>query len=74
MLSVCVVDLEASYFCPSVTINDPVRGALRGAKNVFMLDGDRSSSSCVAKDVDRRIANARTLALASSVSNKEKSA
>lgn len=57
-----------------MTINGLVRGVLRGAKSVFMSDGDRSSSSCVAKDVDRRIANARTLGPASSASTKGESA
>lgn len=54
--------------------SDLVRGVLRGTKSVFMLDGDRSLSSFVVKDVDRRIANARTLAPASSASNKGKNA
>ena len=58
----------------SVRISDLARGVLREAKAVFMLDGDRSSSSCVAKDVDRRIASARTPGPASSASIKGKSA
>lgn len=62
------------FFSRSATINDLVRGVLRGAKNVFMLDGGRSLSSCVAKDVDRRTANARMPGLASSALNKGKSA
>ncbi|KAF8448920.1 hypothetical protein L210DRAFT_2634781 [Boletus edulis BED1] len=54
----------------SVTINDLVRGVLRGGKTAFMLGEDQSLSSCVAKDVDTRIVNARTLGPASSASNK----
>lgn len=58
----------------SAMINGLVRGVLRGVKSVFMSDGGQSLSSFDAKDVDRRIANARTLAPASSASSKGKSA
>ena len=55
-------------------ISDLVRDVLRGQKNVSMSDGDRSSSSCVAKDVDRKIANVKTLDPVNSASKMGESA
>lgn len=58
----------------SVTMNGRVRGVLREMKRVCMLDGDRSLSSFVVKDVDRTIANARTRVPARSASSTDRNA
>lgn len=58
----------------SATINDLVRGVSHEGRSVFMWGGDRSLSSCVVKDVGKKIENARTLGRASSASNKGENA